>query len=62
MENYLGDFSQSETDKYFEWTINRYIINNIHMKAPLFLLALGLNFFFEQLDQNLILSMTKNTN
>ena len=45
MENYLGDFSQSEIDKYFEWTRNRYIMNNISWLHYFNYVALGLTFF-----------------
>ena len=50
MENYQADFNQSETDKYFEWTINRHIINNIH--SSIIFTSFRFKRFFKQLDQN----------
>ena len=46
-----GGVKLMRNKKCFEWTINRYITFEQHFRAPLFLLALGLN-LFQLLDQN----------
>ena len=50
-EELSGGFKLMRNKKCYEWTLNRYITFEQHFRAPLFLLALGLN-LFQLFDQN----------